>query len=584
MGRKLFILYILALWGLITYSLSGVLLFILNDLPVTTALKRYYFGLPYEAVMKSYPKIWQALAISGAVGVVLLLVLFLLLNRKKESLFGEARFANLGELTKQGLFKKGNGIIIGKYKGRLMRFIGAQFVSLGAPTRSGKGVGIVIPNLLDWTDSVVVLDIKKECFNITSRYRRDILKQEVYLFNPFDYETHRYNPLDYINFNCTTTEIDLSKMALMIYPLGADQNTNFFNTQAANLFSGLCFLLYDLQQARMTDWKMNLSTVLKLYNGYDDQPLEDFYQILLAMEEDGAPVLSERTKLRLVPFFQIDSENTKSGVVSSFNTPLMIFMNDVVKKATETSDFDLRDIRKKKMTIYLGINPSDLQAAPLVINMFFSQLVLENVKELPAQNPAIRHSCLLLMDEFTSIGFMDIILKSVSFIAGYWLRLLIIYQSKSQLAQKPPAGYGDTGATTMLDNHACQIYYAPKAKDAKEFSEMLGNKTVKNRSRSRNVGGKQSGGSENQSDVARALMLPQELTELPFNDEIIKIDSAKPIKCEKAIYYSDPYFIDKLKMVSPSLRALGKKIPNQAQLERAFLNKETEVAVKSLAV
>ena len=112
-----------------------------------------------------------------------------------------------------------------------------------------------------------------------------------------------------------------------------------------------------------------------------------------------------------------------------------------------------------------------------------------------------------------------------------------------------PEGYGREEALTLLANHACRIYYSPKLnEDAKKLSEDLGTTTVKNRSRNLGKGG---GGSE--SDTSTPLMMAQELKTMNFKNEIILIDSAKPIFCEKAFYYKDKYFMDKFKQVSPSL-------------------------------
>ncbi len=164
---------------------------------------------------------------------------------KKEKLHGDAKFANSSDVAKMGLY--GNkGIIVGKYNNKLLRFGGSQFVSLGAPTRTGKGVGIVIPNLMDWQESCVVQDIKQECFNFASKYRRDKLNNEVYLFNPFDRRTHRYNPLAYVDLNGGNGDAELTDLANIIYPVPENDNGKFFAQQAQNLFMGLCYLCNDL--------------------------------------------------------------------------------------------------------------------------------------------------------------------------------------------------------------------------------------------------------------------------------------------------------------------------------------------------
>ncbi|MCO6855627.1 type IV secretory system conjugative DNA transfer family protein, partial [Pseudomonas aeruginosa] len=134
------------------------------------------------------------------------------------------------------------------------------------------------------------------------------------------------------------------------------------------------------------------------------------------------------------------------------------WINPVLDKATSSNDFLLTDVRKKKMTIYIGIQPNKLAESRLIINLFFSQLINLNTKELPKSNPDLKYQCLLLMDEFTSIGKVEIIASAVSYMAGYNIRLLPIIQSMSQL----DATYGREVSRTIITNHALQILYAPR--------------------------------------------------------------------------------------------------------------------------
>lgn len=518
-------------------------------------------------------------------------------SRQKESLFGEARFATENEIRKTGLLGNKNnyvkrGIIVGKYKDKFLKFGGQQFVALGAPTRSGKGVGIVIPNLLHWEESAVVQDIKQECFDYTSKYRAEKLDNEVFLFNPFSARTHRYNPFTYIDMSDEeNADSQLMDLANIIYPLGTDDTSKFFSLQAQNLFIGLCYLYRDLalsEKGRLfvetynLELEFNFFGILQLSKGFELIDPNDNVKLLTGFENtynvlDSLDILGKATKRRIGTYIQIDSPNTKSGVMSSFNAPLSAFEGETLRLATQTSDFDLRELRKKKMTIYIGITPDQLANASFILNVFWSQLILLNTKELPQQNESLKYACLLLMDEFTAPGRIQILQTSVSFIAGYNLRLLTIYQSLSQLETAPPLGYGKEGAKTLLTNHACQIFYAPREQeDAEAISKILGNKTVKQSSKSINHG--QMGGSRSISETHRALMLPQELREMPFENELITIDSGKPIKCNKAFYYSDTHFMDKFKEVSPSLKSV-KGIPNRNELEKAILSGECNITI-----
>lgn len=573
-----------------TFFLTGVMTFALND--AMKMLPRHWnYLFTVEALINNYPNAYKALGLSALISFgIAAIVPFI---PQKESLFGKARFANPREVKKMNLYGD-KGIIIGKFQGKLLRFGGQQFVSLGAPTRSGKGVGIIIPNLLDWQDSAVVQDIKQECFDYTSRYRAEKLGQEVYLFNPFDRRTHRYNPLHYINMDGTNADGELTDLANILYPISSsNENSAFFNQLAQSLFIGLCYMCHDLLSTKKglaflkgnnLQCNFDLASILDLSSGFkftiqssegnlEVSTFEETYKFL-----DEAGVLSKKATARIKDYFSIDSDNTRSGVMSSFNAPLMMFRADNMRLATSGNDFDFRDLRKKKMTIYVGITPDQLANAKQILNLFWQQLILVNTKELPDQNPEIKHKVLLVMDEFTAPGYLPIYLKGISFIAGYWLRSLIAYQAKSQLATPQPDGYGKDGAETLLTNHACQIFYTPRTvADSKEISEELGTKTVKNRSRNLGQGG---GGSE--SETSRALMLPQELRELPFEEEIVRIDNGKPIKCNKAFYYNDKYFVKKLKETSPTLASI-KKIPTYDELKDAVQKGElrTEVSYQT---
>lgn len=580
----------------ISYFLTSVVIFALND-ALKLLPKVWKPEFTFLALINGYPKVYEALAISLFLSFS---VVFLLpFIPKKEKLYGDARFANSADIRKMRLFpKKGkdgkidnNGIIIGMYNNQLLRFGGQQFVALGAPTRSGKGVGIVIPNLLDYPNSCVVQDIKLECFEYTSKYRKEILKQDIFLFNPYSFKTHRYNPLFYIDMKGENADAELNDFANILYPLKNDGSvTDYFNGKAKDLFIGLCYMMNDLLGTRKgiaflqkyeLECSFSLYGILKLSEGLNFEVeiadgeiktisnFADTYNTLVEMK-----MVSPKAKERIDAFFEIKSDNERSSAMGSFISPLAIFRADNMRLATSANDFDFRDLRRKKMTIYIGITPDKLASAKPILNIFWQQLILINVQQgLPQSNKELKHPCLLLMDEFTASGYLATYSSAISFMAGYDLRSLIIYQADSQLTNNKPEGYGQAEANTLLKNHACRIYYAMKDDDAKRLSESLGTKTVKQRSRNLGQGG---GGSE--SETSRALMLPKEIEEMPFDTEIIKIEGKPPIKCKKALYYSNKYFMDKFKEVSPSLKNI-KEIPNRKSLENAIQNGETYIKI-----
>ena len=583
-----------------TFLSSGLLIFFLNgyfSLNIFNQIAQHYTPFfTYTAIIKGYPRVWESILYSfifwsAVIGFIAYI------SKNKKSLHGEARFANKKEIEEMGLLQN-KGLIVGKLpSGELLKWKSSEFLALGAPTRSGKGVAIVIPNLMEWEESCVVLDIKQECFDFSSKYRRDILGQEVYLFNPFDFRTHRYNPLTYINLmDDTTRDNSLLDFVNLLYPADGDSTTVFFNQLAQNLFIGLAYLYKDLaltekgQEFLETnnlkiDWSMagllNLSAgfdlIIENEDGEEDSiaGLDNTFEYLEHLE-----LISKPTKEKLNSYFSIDSQNTKSGVMSSFNAPLMIYRNEPITTATAVSDFDLRDLRKKKMTIFIGITPDKLAIARPILNIFFSQLISLNIKELPQSNPDLKYTCLLLMDEFTSIGNMPILKKGVSFIAGYSLRFIMIFQALSQLEDSPPDGYGKEGAKTLTKNMGMFNFYAPREiDDAKSISEMLGYTTFKAVSKSYNHGKLFENGSSSHSvsEQQRALMLPQELLELPFENQVIRMPGRKPILCNKAFYYNDKYFIDKFKMVSNYLKGVSN--PSHKDWEVMLQKRETVIDI-----
>lgn len=225
--------------------------------------------------------------------------------------------------------------------------------------------------------------------------------------------------------------------------------------------------------------------------------------------------------------------------MGTLREPLNPWLNPMLDAATSHNDFVLSDVRKKRMSIYIGIQPNKLAESRVIVNLFFSQLINVNTKELPQNNSALKHECLLLMDEFTAIGRVEILTSAIAYMAGYNLRLMSIVQSMAQLESV----YGKNAARTLTTNHALQIIFAPREQqDANDYSEMLGYATVrkKNITRGRDF-------SRSESQERRALMLPQELKALGAEKEIFIYEGlAHPALCEKIKYYKDKHFAGRL--------------------------------------
>ena len=386
----------------------------------------------------------------------------------------------------------------------------------------------------------MVLDIKQENFDLTSGWRK-AQGHDIYLFNPFaeDRRTHRWNPLSYVSNDPAFRISDIQAIAAMLYPDG-DAGQKFWVSQARNAFMALALYLYERFDHQIGEGTENssllfptLGAVYRLSSGDGQSELKPF---LRALSQE--PFLSSHAKTAFAGMLS-QADETFASILGTFKEPLNAFINPILDAATSANDFLLTDVRKKRMTIYIGIQPNKLAESRLIINLFFSQLINQNTKELPQNNKALKHQCLLLMDEFTSIGKVDIIASAVSYMAGYNIRLLPIIQSMAQL----DATYGKDISRTIITNHALQIVYAPREQqDANDYSDMLGYTTVRKDSftRGRDF-------SKSESKERRALMLPQELKAIGFDKEIFFYEGIpQPVLCEKIKYYQDKMFTSRL--------------------------------------
>ena len=419
-----------------------------NATPITVIRYGYFYG------HQERTQFWLGLSlVLGFMPVAL--PIFLKFKSRKQALYGEARFASQQQIKQAGLLglkKDGNnGIVVGKqtslFRQQYLQFAGQQHVLMSAPTRSGKGVGVVIPNLLTWQDSVVVLDIKQENWTITSHFRQ-AHGQKCFLLNlaPRNYQSHRWNPLHYIADDPSFRINDIQKIGQMLFP-NIDSESPIWQASARSLWLGLVLYLIETPPLPIT-----MGEVLRQLNKGDSHLIERLNQRM----ESHQP-LSNQCHSSLKEYLETP-DRTRGSIRKSFSSALELFYNPVIDGVTAQNDFDLRELRTKKLSIYVGVTPDDLQRLAPLINLFFQQVIDLNTRELPEHNPKLKHQVLLLMDEFTAIGKVGILSRGISYIAGYGLRLLTIIQSPSQLREI----YGHDGAETLIENHALQIVFAPK--------------------------------------------------------------------------------------------------------------------------
>lgn len=508
---------------LIALAIASMIGWLVLGLPITAydPLKISQFVWYY----RGDPQVVRAMA-GGLIGGGLLLIgLIYALWARGAPLHGAARFARESEIRHHG-FRASSGIVLGRKGGRFLTFGGSEHVIVEAPTRSGKGTGIVIPNLLTWQGSVVVLDVKRENFDASAGFRAHY-GQKVYLFNPTDREgrTARYNPLAYIDRNDPDDVIiELQKIATMLF-VAPDHGEAFWTNGARTGFAGV--------GAWLAETKEESLTMGAIYRHLNEGDARSFFKKELA---------NPRLKLSIgcrtaLADFTGGSDNSFADVKKTITNVLGLWLNPLVDAATAASDFDLRDLRTHPMSIYLGVSPDELDRVAPLYNLLFQQLIDLNVRELPNENSPI--PVLVILDEFARLGRASVIASAFSYVAGYGIRLLPVIQSRSQLR----GVYGEHVADEIVANCGVEVAFTPKElRVANDLSERIGYVGQDSVTKSLTINGLLANRSKSISEQRRALILPQELMQLSADKLILLRGGIPPIIGAKIAYFGSRFF------------------------------------------
>jgi type IV secretion system protein VirD4 len=528
------------LGSLIALAIASIIGWVILGLPVTAydPLKMPQFVWYY----RGDPRVVKAMAGGLAGGVTLLVGLVYALWARGAPLHGAARFANEREIKRHG-FRSATGIVVGRKSGRFLTFGGSEHVLIEAPTRSGKGVGIVIPNLLTWQGSVVVLDVKRENFDASAGFRARY-GQDVFLFNPTDRQgcTARYNPLAYIDrSDPDDVIIELQKIATMLF-VAPDRGEAFWANGARTGFAGVGAWL-----AESSDEPLTMGAI---YRYLTEGDARSFFK-----KELANPNLNLSTGCRTaLGDFAGGSDNSFADIKKTITNVLGLWLNPLVDAATSASDFDLRDLRKRHISIYLGVSPDELDRVAPLYNLLFQQLIDLNVRELPDDTTPV--PVLVILDEFARLGRASVIASAFSYVAGYGIRLLPVIQSRSQLR----GVYGEHVADEIVANCGVEVAFTPKElRVANELSDRIGYVGQESVTRSLTINGLLANRSKSISEQRRALLLPQELMQFPSDRLILLRGGIPPIIGTKIFYFKSRFF-KKRGFAPPVVPALEKQL------------------------
>lgn len=525
----------------------------LKDVPLAWDTWWQYFQVKD---LPQYALFAQKIVLAGGMGLAAPVLLWLVLlipmfrNARPESLHGDARFAELSDLKQAGLLTQTpQSILIGKYQGRYLWLGGAQHVIAIAPTRSGKTTSLAIPVLLTYQHSMVVLDLKGELRKATSG-QRQAMGQQIHVWAPYDDQgrTHRFNPFTLLaGMDQTKRMGDIQTIAAILYPDEAGKDP-FWTSQSRAAFTAFASFMFETwdrswregypSDPNTVDDFPSFERILRLSSGAHGQTTLQMLQAI-ANDTHNYPFVSPQTRTVFSNLASL-AEQTFSSVIATMQAPLQQFLSPVLAAATNATDFDVTAIRRRPTTLYVDIPTNKLDESGKLLNIFFSSVIGNNLGKQLGEEPDLKYQMLMLMDEFTAMGRVDVWAKRISISASYGVRDLCIVQSRAQLR----SAYGDNDAQNFITNHGAQIVFTPREQsDANEYSEMLGYKTIRKENRSRSSGSGSSQVSISHSEERRALFLPQEIKELPQDDELIFFEGCKPIRAKKNWFFKDKSFV-----------------------------------------
>jgi len=444
--------------------------------------------------------------------------------KEQEEIHGSAKWASEADIKRAGLRSK-KGFMLGR-TGAKNYLVAEDFqhILLFAPTGSGKGVGFVLPNLLFWEDSIVCHDIKLENYLVTSGWRAQELGQNCYVWNPADPDghTHCYNPLDWISTKSGQMVDDVQKICNLILP-----EQEFWMNEARSLLMGVILYLC-ADPNKPTSFGEVVRTMRS-----DDV----VYSLAVVLDTIGKKI-HPVSYMNIAAFLQ-KADKERSGVISTMNSGLELWANPLIDTSTASSDFSLMQLKKEAMTVFCGVTPDNLQRLEPLLKVFYQQAADFLTRHMPTADE--KHGVLFVMDEFPTLGEMKAFQSGIAYFRGYRVKLFIIAQDTQQLK----GIYEEAGMNSFLSNSYYRITFSANNIDtANMISQLIGNKTVKQYSHNKPkfLDLNPSSRTINESEVQRALLLPQEVITLPRDQQILLIEAFPPIKTQKIFYFEDPFF------------------------------------------
>ena len=439
---------------------------------------------------------------------------------------GTARWANRAALRRAGLLA-GPGLILGRWHGLLntplLRISTEKHLLTIAPSRAGKGVSAIIPNLLTYPGSVFVIDPKGENAAATVLHRKE-MGQRVHILDPWHVIGLRpsgFNPLDLLDPNSPDIAEDAALIAdSLVMTKAGTASDAFWEEEAKSLIAGLALYIVtsEFTEERTLPYLRALLTL---------DPTE-FQALLDSMSESKAAnglVARCANRLKQKP------DRERASVLSSAQAHTHFLDSPRMAETLHRSDFSPHDLQWQPTTIYLVLPSNRLTTYARWLRLILN-LTLAALADRPRKvNPPI----LFIMDEFAALGRLETIETAIGLMAGYGVQLWPIVQDISQLRDLYPQRW----ASFIANAGVIQAFGVNDPMTAEILSKMLGTKsaTVRNTSEGHSVSGTSGGTSYNA--VSRPLLYPAEIRQLPRHEQLLLIDGLPPVRAKKITYYED---------------------------------------------
>lgn len=428
-----------------------------------------------------------------------------------------ARWATRRDLRRAGLFAS-SGVVLGRYKGKIVRHNGPEHVLCVGPTRSGKGVSHVIPTLRDWDGSVLVHDPKMELYQLTHAWRGTFSR--VIHFSPTSPDSDCYNPLHAIR---RTPEHMLRDAQLLAQMLATPDGQvvpgtvgyHFF-LLASEFLAGL--MLYGLVTGEATTLG-GLNRMLTL-----EKPWDTLLKDLM-----GCP---EASVQRAAHVAEALADRELSGLQSTVHNALQLWSDPLVDRATSKSDFTLDDLRARQhpLTLYLSVPFSDQERLRPLSRLLVRQVLDHSTQHLRGW----RQRLLVLIDEVTALRTMPVLSDGLDYLAGYGVKLDLITPSMTNLAHY----YGTRN--NFWEGSRVRLVFAPNsAVMAQFFARETGEQTVTKTRQSRPEGGFWKAGTVSTETTTEPLLSPTALQQLKTGNVLLLVGNLPPVVLQQAPYYEE---------------------------------------------